>query len=76
MWLTIVITSIVVWDGYKYCQGICCILQGLIFVVDSNDRERAPEAREELSKMVCFIAFVFSSSKLCATMLFFWLANS
>ena len=27
-------------------------LQGLIFVVDSNDRERANEARDELSKMV------------------------
>lgn len=26
--------------------------QGLIFVVDSNDRERAVEAREELSKML------------------------
>ena len=26
--------------------------QGLIFVVDSNDRERAEEAREELAKMV------------------------
>lgn len=26
--------------------------QGLIFVVDSNDRERIEEAREELSKMV------------------------
>lgn len=26
--------------------------QGLIFVVDSNDRERAAEAREELSKML------------------------
>ena len=26
--------------------------QGLIFVVDSNDRERAEEARDELSKMV------------------------
>lgn len=26
--------------------------QGLIFVVDSNDRERADEAREELSKML------------------------
>jgi len=30
-------------------------LQGLIFVVDSNDRERAAEAREELSKMVCLV---------------------
>jgi small GTP-binding protein len=26
--------------------------QGIIFVVDSNDRERIPEAREELAKMV------------------------
>lgn len=26
--------------------------QGLIYVVDSNDRDRIPEAREELSKMV------------------------
>jgi len=30
-------------------------MQGLIFVVDSNDRERATEAREELSKMVRFV---------------------
>jgi len=29
-----------------------CLTQGLIFVVDSNDRERATEAREELTKMV------------------------
>src|SRR5437588_5587376 len=27
--------------------------QGLIFVVDSNDRERIEEAREEMTKMVC-----------------------
>jgi len=27
-------------------------VQGLIFVVDSNDKERIDEAREELSKMV------------------------
>eukprot|EP00180_Rhodochaete_pulchella_P004067 Plantae.Rhodophyta-Rhodochaete_pulchella.ctg7495.p1 GENE.Plantae.Rhodophyta-Rhodochaete_pulchella.ctg7495~~Plantae.Rhodophyta-Rhodochaete_pulchella.ctg7495.p1 ORF type:complete len:179 (-),score=39.18 Plantae.Rhodophyta-Rhodochaete_pulchella.ctg7495:267-803(-) len=26
--------------------------QGLIFVVDSNDRERIPEARDELKKMI------------------------
>ena len=32
---------------------ICvCVFQGLIFVVDSNDRERVQEAHEELSKMV------------------------
>ena len=28
--------------------------QGLIFVVDSNDRERITEAQEELQKMVGF----------------------
>ncbi len=27
-------------------------LQGLIFVVDSNDRERVQEAQDELGKMV------------------------
>ena len=26
--------------------------QGIIFVVDSNDRERIPEAREELQRML------------------------
>lgn len=29
-----------------------CYLQGLIFVVDSNDRERIGEAREELMRML------------------------
>lgn len=29
-----------------------CLLQGLIFVVDSNDRERIGEAREELMRML------------------------
>lgn len=28
--------------------------QGLIFVVDSNDRERITEAQDELQKMVCY----------------------
>lgn len=28
------------------------LLQGLIFVVDSNDRERIGEAREELMRML------------------------
>jgi len=27
--------------------------QGIIFVVDSNDRERIEEAKDELMKMVC-----------------------
>ena len=31
--------------------------QGLIFVVDSNDRERMSEAAAELNKMVIFITF-------------------
>ena len=32
---------------------ICvCVCAGLIFVVDSNDRERVNEAREELSRML------------------------
>ena len=32
---------------------ILFLLQGVIFVVDSNDRERIQEAREELERMVC-----------------------
>lgn len=31
---------------------ILCLFQGLIFVVDSNDRERIGEAREELMRML------------------------
>ena len=30
----------------------CLSFQGLIFVVDSNDRERVGEAREELMRML------------------------
>lgn len=40
-------------------SGTCCVLMlivcfllGLIFVVDSNDRERVNEAREELMRML------------------------
>ena len=33
----------------KHC---CMFCLGLIFVVDSNDRERVAEAREELSRML------------------------
>lgn len=32
-----------------YCIWVCV---GLIFVVDSNDRERVNEAREELMRML------------------------
>ena len=35
---------------HVYCAFIT--VQGLIFVVDSNDRERMTEARDELSNMV------------------------
>lgn len=35
-----------------FLHADCCLLQGLIFVVDSNDRERIEESAEELSKMV------------------------
>ena len=31
---------------------VICMLVGLIFVVDSNDRERVSEAKEELSRML------------------------
>lgn len=32
------------------------VFQGLIFVVDSNDRERVAESADELSKMVSYTA--------------------
>ncbi len=31
---------------------LMCVYVGLIFVVDSNDRERVGEAREELMRML------------------------
>ena len=31
---------------------VCLLCQGLIFVVDSNDRERIGEARDELMRML------------------------
>lgn len=34
------------------CVSFCARLSGLIFVVDSNDRERVNEAREELTRML------------------------
>ena len=36
------------------------IFQGLIFVVDSNDRERIAEANDELQKMVSHYQFKFT----------------
>ena len=40
-----------------------CLFQGLIFVVDSNDRERAQEAQDELSKMVSYRSKMVSNRK-------------
>lgn len=43
------------WTGYFILHSndiLNVLLQGLIFVVDSNDRERIGEAREELMRML------------------------
>jgi len=39
-----------VFHSFFYLFFFCCV--GLIFVVDSNDRERINEAREELHRML------------------------
>ena len=57
--------SFLVWKSkfhFRFCQEMCgigtcfltsdCLCLGLIFVVDSNDKERLPEAREELQRML------------------------
>lgn len=40
------------WAQPQYLCGPCSASLGLIFVVDSNDRERVNEAREELMRML------------------------
>lgn len=56
-----IVINVLEYHGMLTCQ--CCsvfadnyscddLFQGLIFVVDSNDRERVEEARAELKKMV------------------------
>jgi len=48
-----------------------CFLLGLIFVVDSNDRERVNEAREELMRMLAedelrdAVLLVFANKQVC-----------
>lgn len=48
-----------------------CLLLGLIFVVDSNDRERVNEAREELMRMLAedelrdAVLLVFANKQVC-----------
>ena len=39
-------------EYYTNTLWLCHVLPGLIFVVDSNDRERVGEAREELNRML------------------------
>ncbi len=47
--------------------------QGLIFVVDSNDRERIVEAREELNKMVRLLLLLLCG---CVSFLFYIFISS
>lgn len=53
----------------KFCH-LCCP-SGLIFVVDSNDRERIGEAREELMRMLAedelrdAVLLVFANKQVC-----------
>lgn len=48
-----------------------CWFSGLIFVVDSNDRERVNEAREELLRMLAedelrdAVLLVFANKQVC-----------
>lgn len=52
------------------CTNACCPA-GLIFVVDSNDRERVNEAREELMRMLAedelrdAVLLVFANKQVC-----------
>ena len=55
---------------YTYMILICS-LSGLIFVVDSNDRERIGEAKEELTRMINedelrdAVLLVFANKQVC-----------
>lgn len=56
-WYVISRLSMIKFDSSHYLNlnannNLVCIFQGLIFVVDSNDRERIGEAREELMRML------------------------
>lgn len=52
-------------------DAIFVLLAGLIFVVDSNDRERVNEAREELMRMLAedelrdAVLLVFANKQVC-----------
>lgn len=44
--------SLFVWYVLVIVLYVAILLLGLIFVVDSNDRERVGEARDELNRML------------------------
>ncbi|KAF9938662.1 Arf GTPase arf1 [Modicella reniformis] len=44
--------SFTVWDVGGRIRSVLCGAIGIIFVVDSNDRDRISEAREELQRML------------------------
>lgn len=52
--------------------GFFCSKKGLIFVVDSNDRERIGEAREELMRMLAedelrdAVLLIFANKQVCS----------
>ena len=43
---------------------MCHVLPGLIFIIDSNDRERIDEAHKELNKMLMVPALVLMAPDL------------
>lgn len=55
-----------------FFQNYSTFLQGLIFVVDSNDRERIQEAAEELQKMVNVDTFYFFMYQIPEQIYFFF----
>ena len=40
------------WAGFPYILSVSVPIPRLIYVVDSNDRDRIEDAREELTKML------------------------
>ena len=50
--LALIFGSLFVWYVLVIDLSVAFLLLGLIFVVDSNDRERVGEARDELNRML------------------------
>lgn len=50
--LALIFGSLFVWYVLVIDLYVAFLLLGLIFVVDSNDRERVGEARDELNRML------------------------